>query len=129
MKKGGDVIRVSGRLEKTHEGAGYELFSLHEGFIPPGQYRMVSAGVKISDMPPGLIGHVCSTRMMAAQGLVCVPLVVDGTLKGEIMLTLFNAGSGYCRITAGECIGRLFFSLALSPKMQRETQQGAGNGN
>ncbi|WAW09734.1 hypothetical protein NB640_10960 [Oxalobacter vibrioformis] len=120
MKKGGDVIRVSGRLEKTREGSGYALFARHEGFIPPGQYRMVSAGVEISDMPPGLIGYVCNTRMMAAQGLVCAPLVVDGTLKGEIMLTLFNAGSGYCRIAVGECIGRLFFSLALSPQIQRE---------
>lgn len=120
MKKGGDVIRVIGRLEKAGEGSGYDLFARHEGFIPPGQYRMVSAGGEISDVPQGLIGHVCSTRMMAAQGLVCTPLVVDGTFRGELMLTLFNAGSAFCRITAGECIGRLFFSLALSPQMLRE---------
>lgn len=132
MKKGGDVIRVSGRLEKAGEGAGYALFARHEGFIPPGQYRMVPAGVGISEIPPGLIGHVCGTRMMASQGVFCASLVVDATLEGEIVLMLFNAGSAFCRITAGECIGRLFFSLALSPQMLVEELSGSdftGNGN
>lgn len=122
MKKGGDVIRVNGRLEKADGSAGYDLFARHEGFIPIGQYRMVSAGVEISDMPQGLIGHVCCTRMMAAQGVVCVPLVIEGGYRGEVMLTLFNAGNTFFRIAVGECIGRLFFSLVLSPQMMREKQ-------
>lgn len=117
MKKGGDVIRVNGRLEKVNGSAGYALFARHEGFIPSGQYRMVSAGVEIGDMPPGLIGHVCGTSTMASQGVVCAPLVIEEAYRGEVMLTLFNAGNTFCRIAAGECIGRLFFSLALSPQM------------
>ena len=112
------MIRVKGKTGlKTDGASGYALCAKRASAIGAGQWRLVSTGVEISDMPPGLIGHVTGTRMMMAKGVLCASMVIDSLCSGEVTLMLMNTGREMVHIGQGEPVGQLYFSLALYPQM------------
>lgn len=71
--------------------AGYDLFSMENVYIPPGETTVVSTGIAMQ-IPKGWKGEIYSRSGMAARGILVAnsPGKIDSDYRGEIKVILHN---------------------------------------
>lgn len=85
----------------TNGAAGYDLFSVEDVEIPPGECRVVGTGLSV-ELPPGYEMQIRSRSGLAAKNNVFVlnsPGTIDSDYRGEVKVILFNLGAipFYCK--------------------------------
>jgi dUTP pyrophosphatase len=100
--------------------AGYDLASVEECVLAPGERRLVGTGVAVA-IPPGIAGLVTPRSGLAANhGIhpLNAPGLVDPNYRGELRVALHNAGDEPFAVSVGDRIAQLllvpFWAPALS---------------
>lgn len=86
--------------------AGFDLRSLEDMVLPPGEQIVVPTGLKIA-VPPGWVGIVKDRSSMALKRIYSHAGVIDASYRGEVRIVLSNAGSGSYHIERGAKIAQL----------------------
>lgn len=69
--------------------AGFDLYSIEETIIQPGELKVIPLGICI-DLPPGYVAKVFDRSSMASKGLLTLGGVIDSGYKGELKVILKN---------------------------------------
>ena len=81
--------------EKAHKtDAGFDLFSVEETVISPGEYKLIKTGISIQ-LPPGTEAQIRPRSGMALKFGITVlnsPGTIDEEYRGEIGVILINHG-------------------------------------
>lgn len=99
--------------EAQGEGnSGYDLYSIEETCIRPGDYRLIDTGIAI-EMPKGIEAQVRPRSGLAAKHGVTVlnaPGTIDSSYRGVIKVILINHGESWFHIRRGARIAQLVFA-------------------
>jgi dUTP pyrophosphatase len=91
----------------TSKSAGYDLSSVDELVIQPGERKLVGTGISIG-MPYGVYGRVAPRSGLAVKhGIQVGAGVIDPDYTGEIKVLLFNHGSEAFQVKVGDRIAQL----------------------
>jgi dUTP pyrophosphatase len=120
---------------RAHDGdAGFDLYALEAGTIPPGQRAAVATGIAI-ELPERHAGLVLPRSGLAAEhgiALVNAPGLIDQGYRGEVRVLLLNTDPhedfGY---QAGDRIAQLIITRIEAPDIVEvaelaETKRGEG---
>ena len=102
------IVQLATLPQKAHAGdLGYDLFSLGEKTIFPGNTELVGTGICVQ-FPEGY-GALIRDRSSVAtkRNLFVVAGVIDNGYTGEIKVALHNVGDDVQRIGHGEKIAQL----------------------
>jgi len=93
---------------KAHSGdLGYDLFSVEEVLIIPGETKLISTGIAIQ-FPNGYGGFIKDRSSVATKKkLFTVAGVIDNGYIGEIKIALYNPTEDYSNVKKGEKIAQL----------------------
>ncbi|WP_027339203.1 dUTP diphosphatase [Halonatronum saccharophilum] len=93
----------------SNEDAGMDLYSIEEGVIGPGEYKLFKTGIAIS-LPVGYAGFVNPRSGLALKYGVTVlnaDGVIDPGYRGEIGIVLINHGKEEFKVNKGDRIAQL----------------------
>ncbi len=93
----------------TPGAAGMDLFASNSVDLPAGEWRTVSAGIRL-EIPPGHVGMICSRSGLAArQGIVVLnaPGIIDSDFRGDVKVILINLSKEDCKINVGDRIAQM----------------------
>jgi dUTP pyrophosphatase len=80
-------------VKKRKGDAGFDLYSLEDVELKPGERKLVSTGIAI-EIPYGYFGLIKDRSGLAVKnGLHCLAGVVDSNYRGEIKVVLINLGN------------------------------------
>lgn len=94
---------------KRDTDAGYDLFSIENLFILPGESRIVATGLKVS-CPPGYFYTIEGRSSVYLQGILPNRAIIDSTYTGEITVTLYNSSSVQYHVQIGDRIAQIILS-------------------
>jgi dUTP pyrophosphatase len=126
---------VSLMPEKAHDGdAGFDLLSVEEKDLRPGEVTMVSTGVAIA-IPEGYCGLILPRSSMGKRGIIIPnsPGLIDSGYRGEIKVLLLNLSKEIYRVYLDNKIAQLVIvkyenvNAIEVPKLP-ESQDGRGVG-
>ncbi len=119
-------------VRATPYSAGYDLFSVEEKILNPGEYAVVSCGIAI-ELPNDVEAQVRPRSGLAAKygiGLLNSPGTIDPDYRGEIKVILFNFGKEKFKIEKGMRIAQIVFSKVLEVSFEEgeigKTERGEG---
>jgi dUTP pyrophosphatase len=95
----------------TYGSAGYDLTSVDQEDIFPGETKVVGLGFAMS-MPPDMCAFICSRSGLAAKKSVYVlnaPGIIDSDYTGELKVVLTNLGKTPFRISVGDRVAQMVF--------------------
>lgn len=98
-------------VKATDGSAGYDLSSIDQEDIFPGETKVVGLGFAMS-MPPDMCAFICSRSGLAAKKSVFVlnaPGVIDSDYTGEVKVVLTNLGKTPFRISVGDRVAQMIF--------------------
>ena len=98
-------------IKATDGSAGYDLTSIDQEDIFPGETKVVGLGFAMS-MPPDMCAFICSRSGLAAKKSVFVlnaPGVIDSDYAGEVKVVLTNLGKTPFRISVGDRVAQMVF--------------------
>ena len=98
-------------VKATDGSAGYDLSSIDQEDIFPGETKVVGLGFAMS-MPPDMCAFICSRSGLAAKKSVFVlnaPGVIDSDYTGEVKVVLTNLGKTPFRISVGDRVAQMVF--------------------
>ena len=92
----------------AHEGdAGFDLVSVENCLISPGNKIIVSTGLKM-EIPKGFFGSIRDRSGLAAKKAIHVLAgVIDSHYRGEIKIVLINLGNENFEINKGDRIAQM----------------------
>ena len=137
IRKVGEGTETTLPLRATPGSAGLDLRAAIGGpvVLPPGERRLIPAGIAIDIRDPGVVGVVASRSglslkhgLRVAQGIG----VIDSDYQGEIGIGIFNRGLNPYTIEPGERICQMMFvpvtqvTLGLVSEFSQETGRGTG---
>ncbi len=101
-------IALSAILPTKHhaDDAGWDLYSVEDGLIPPGQTNAIRTGLSV-EIPQGWYGQVKTRSSYGVRGLIVTAGVIDSPYRGEIKVVLINTGNVESRYKAGDKIAQL----------------------
>ena len=117
----------------SEEAAGYDLYSIDEVSIKPGETKPIHTGISIA-LPKNTFGGIYARSGMAInRGLRpanCVG-VIDSDYRGEIIVALHNDSDEMQNIHVGDRIAQLIIQEYMTVKMTvaedlNETKRGEG---
>lgn len=121
--------------EKAHPtDAGFDLFSIEEKEIPPGEARLIKTGIAIQ-LPPNTEAQVRPRSGLALKHSVTVlnsPGTIDEDYRGEVGVILINHGKKPFIVEQGLKIAQMVIQPVLSVDIEEttgdlsETERGAG---
>jgi dUTP pyrophosphatase len=89
--------------------AAYDLYSLDEVWIYPGQRELVHTGIAC-DFPVGYVARLCDRSGVAMNnGIHIVAGVIDQTYRGEWMVLFYNMTTEKVKVPAGERVAQVLF--------------------
>jgi len=93
---------------KAHSGdLGYDLFSVEDVLITPGETKLISTGIAIQ-FPDGYGGFIKDRSSVATKKqLFTVAGVIDNGYVGEIKIAVYNSTEDYSHVKKGEKIAQL----------------------
>lgn len=117
----------------TPRSAGYDVRSVEEVELEPGQVRAVGTGL-VMELPEGWECQVRPRSGLAARHGLTLPNspgTVDPDYRGELRVLLQNLGAEPVRIGRGERIAQLVFARFEAPAVEEavelsETERGEG---
>jgi len=102
-------------VRKREGDAGFDLFSVEELVLEPGERRAVSTGLAI-ELPPGHFGLVKDRSGLALkEGLHCLAGVIDENYRGELKVVLINLGQKTVKLPKGSRIAQLLILPYAAP--------------
>jgi deoxyuridine 5'-triphosphate nucleotidohydrolase len=116
---------------QTAGAAGYDLASVEDCEIMPGQLRVVPTGLVIQ-VPPGTYGRVAERSGMTTKNHTSVGAgVIDADYRGEVGVVLRNHGTLPVQVQKGQRIAQLILETIVTPAVSEvfemdETARGAG---
>jgi dUTP pyrophosphatase len=116
-----------------HDDAGFDLFSVENTVLPPGDWARVNTGIAIA-LPHGTVGLVCPRSGMAMNDGITVlnaPGVVDAGYRGEVSVILINHGIDSFLVQPKMKIAQLVVQLvvelgAIAVDELEESDRGSG---
>lgn len=119
----------------TSSAAGMDLAAnvLGETCILPGEFKLISCGIKI-EIPSGFEGQIRPRSGLAAKHGVTVlnsPGTIDSDYRGEIKVILINHGKNEFVVKRGDRIAQLVFSKVRRAQIReaenlKDTLRGEG---
>ena len=98
-------------------GAGYDLRSESEVSISPGQSRLVATLERV-ELSENLAGTLHIRSSLARDGIIASLALVDPGFRGQLTISLFNAGSEQFVMRRGEGFVQIVLHL-LNTRTQR----------
>jgi dUTP pyrophosphatase len=93
----------------SFEAAGYDLYSIEENYLSPGQRKLFRTGIKLA-IPLGLYARIAPRSGLAfKKGIDVMAGVVDSDYTGEISVILINLGQEHVKISKGDKIAQMIF--------------------
>jgi len=122
-------------VKATDGSAGYDLSSIDQEDIFPGETKVVGLGFAMS-MPPDMCAFICSRSGLAAKKSVFVlnaPGIIDSDYAGEVKVVLTNLGKTPFRISVGDRVAQMVFHKVLDTQVDKvdvlnnsDSDRGAG---
>ena len=115
----------------TEGSAGYDLYSVEDVLIKPGQSEVVSTGISV-EIPPGKFGLLTHRSSLAFKWSTIASLgVIDSDYRGEVKILLFNLGMEEVRFERGDKVAQLLIlnhhkGAVIVSKGLSETVRGEG---
>jgi deoxyuridine 5'-triphosphate nucleotidohydrolase len=136
VRKGAEKLLVK-KLSKeatlpvrgTDEAAGYDLCSVENVVLSPGERKLVSTGLAIK-VPEGCYGRLAPRSGLAVKfGIHVGGGVVDRDYRGPVMLILHNLGDKPLEIKRGDRVAQLILEKIRTPEVKEveeldETKRG-----
>lgn len=97
---------LSKDLKKNDDDAGYDLHTIEEGTIKPGERRLFNTGVKI-EIPTAYYGQIFARSSMAMKGIDVGAGVIDSGYRGLVKVLLINNGRTDYKVEVGDKIAQL----------------------
>lgn len=93
--------------KKTTEAAAYDLYSIEDVWLKPGETRLIRTGL-IMEIPTGFKGEIYSRSGLACKGIIVAnqPGKIDSDYRGEIKIILHNLGQSTFEIKSGDRIAQ-----------------------
>jgi dUTP pyrophosphatase len=113
--------------------AGFDLRSLEDLVIMPGEHESFQAGLRI-EIPEGYVGLVCPRSGLARKygvTLLNTPGVVDAPYRGVVGVNLINHGKQPFTVMAGDRVAQMLIVPVAAVQFMRvdsltETSRGEG---
>lgn len=114
----------------TADAAGYDLYAAEFERLHVGNTYRIRTGLAF-EIPPGFCGVVYSRSSTALKGLVITPLIVDADYRGEVFVTVHNAGPLMYVVQEGDRLAQLRIERLepvafVEAEELSETARGAG---
>jgi dCTP deaminase len=113
----GDQIRIDPFDESRLTPAGYDLGVDKDISLNPGERKLVATLERV-ELPPNLLGILHLRSSFAREGLLASLALVDPGFKGQLTVSLLNAGKGFVKMIRGERFLQLTF-IGLSTGAER----------
>jgi dUTP pyrophosphatase len=91
---------------KRPTDAGYDLFSIENVTIPPGNNKLIRTGIQIS-CPPGYYYTIEGRSSLWMKGIFPNRGIIDATYTGEVVVSLVNVNNDPFEISKGQRIAQL----------------------
>jgi dCTP deaminase len=98
-------------------GAGYDLHLVEETSIPAGKHRLMATAERV-ELPDDLTGTLHIRSSLARAGIIASLALVDPGFRGQLTISLYNAGSEEFGMRQGDRFVQLVLH-ALDTKTQR----------
>ena len=108
----------------TYGSAGYDLTSIDQEDIFPGETKVVGLGFAMA-MPPDMCAFICSRSGLAAKKSVYVlnaPGIIDSDYTGELKVVLTNLGKTPFRISVGDRVAQMVFHYVPATDIEEVTK-------
>lgn len=103
---------------RSHQwDAGLDLFSIEDGVIAGGGYRVFNTGTHI-EIPEGYAGFVKSRSGMMCRGGITTDGTIDAHYTGPIKVCLFNHDDNDYVVRAGDKIAQLVIQPVFLPRLE-----------
>ncbi len=107
----------------TQSAAGYDLYALNEGVVPPRDKSIIRTGICIRmptlPFPFRIYGRICSRSGLSAKfNLETGAGVIDIDYKDELMVILHNHSDEPYRYCKHDRIAQLVLEVHTSPKIE-----------
>ena len=118
---------------QTEGSAGFDLCAAEETVIPAHAYASVGTGIAL-ELPGKMEAQVRPRSGLAAKhgiGILNSPGTIDSDYRGEIRVILFNTSGTSYRVSRGDRIAQLVFSVLTDVELVEadalsETRRGSG---
>ena len=97
--------------------AGLDLFSMEDGVIAGGGYRVYNTGIHI-EIPEGYVGFIKSRSGMMCKGGITTDGTIDAHYTGPIKVCLFNHDDNDYVVRAGDKIAQLVIQPVFLPRLE-----------
>lgn len=102
----------------THpDDVGYDLYSVGDHEIKPGQTVDVPTGVSLA-MPASVYGRITGRSSSIRRGLMVYEGILDSGYRGELFAAVHNLNGESITITHHERVAQLVFAPAVRPRME-----------
>lgn len=128
-----DLVHPLAKLPSrgTHLSAGYDVYSVEGGCIPPQQNKVFRSGLKIRHIsPPDIFIQLFSRSGIGLkQNCLTILGTIDPDYDGEIMVVLYNKSpSVTVFIEPGDRISQMIFLPLITPKSMTLVESSASRG-
>lgn len=123
-------------VRATEGSSGYDLVSVGEQLIQPGERALISTGLEVEHIPAGLEIQIRPRSGLAwKQGLTVLntPGTVDNDYRGEIKVILINLSNQVAHIKPGDRIAQMVVASYKTPSVifyhgskNNSTERGSG---
>lgn len=93
-------------MRQTTQAAGYDIHSVVEGSLKPGEKALVKTGIAI-EIPDGYVGILKGRSSLEAKSVNLTGGVIDSDYRNEIKVILTNLGTDTFDIGDGERIAQM----------------------
>ncbi len=118
---------------KSHPtDSGFDLYSVEQLFVQPGQVRIVSTGI-VMELPRSWEVQIRPRSGMAAKGVTVInaPGTIDQTYTGDIMVMLINHGYETFEVNVGDRIAqavpKMVYEMGMHEIPERPTSPSRGD--
>ncbi|MBS7623701.1 dCTP deaminase [Candidatus Bathyarchaeota archaeon] len=112
------LLRIDPFDDSSLQPAGYDLRAAQEVTIGSGEQRLLSTNERI-ELSPNLLGLLHLRSSLVREGLHASLALVDPGFRGQLTVSLLNAGGDALRIECGEPFLQLTI-IQLSSPPERE---------
>ena len=97
-------------IKQTDGSAGYDLYSIRSGIIPPNSRTLIDTGIKL-EIPNGFYGRIAARSSLALKyGIDVGGGVIDSDYRGKIKVLLFNHSNKIFKFNKYDRIAQIIFT-------------------
>lgn len=103
---------------RSHQwDAGLDLFSMEDGVIASGSYRVFNTGIHI-EIPENCVGFVKSRSGLMCNHGITTDGTIDAHYTGPVKVCLFNHDANDYEVKAGDKIAQLVIQPVFLPRLE-----------